>query len=128
MAEECCKDWEEIQEFVSPGEFLRFKAWLEETIAAGLLRRVSVEEGYTGSDQWDEQWVMCCECGQKWRIVAPEFPFKGVFVRIADKSASNRLMGRALRTLIQRKSARQLAQLGGTEPELKRPRRRRSRE
>jgi Arc/MetJ family transcription regulator len=46
------------------------------------------------------------------------------FTGMKEKSA---LVREALKALIQRESARRLARLGGTEPHLKAPRRRRSR-
>ncbi|MEQ8193314.1 MAG: type II toxin-antitoxin system VapB family antitoxin [Rhodospirillales bacterium] len=45
------------------------------------------------------------------------------FTGLKEKSA---LVREALKALIERESARRLARLGGTEPDLKRPRRRRA--
>jgi Arc/MetJ family transcription regulator len=45
------------------------------------------------------------------------------FTGLKEKSA---LVREALKALIERESARRLARLGGTEPDLRRPRRRRS--
>lgn len=74
-------DWEEIQGFVSQGEFDRLKAWISEAIAEGVLTEVPVAANYGGSPMFDEHWYRTSD-GQLWRLVAPEAPFRGAFERV----------------------------------------------
>lgn len=74
------EEWEEIHGFGSPGEFARFQQWIEGVVMEGVLKQVEVEERY-GSEMYDERWYRS-RSGETWRLVAPDFPFKGVFARV----------------------------------------------
>jgi hypothetical protein len=79
-------DWEEIHGFASPGEFERFRQWLREAIDEGGLTEVDVAERYSGSTIFHEQWLATPE-GEIWRVVDPDFPFRGVFLRVSPHPA-----------------------------------------
>jgi len=76
-------DWDEIHGFVSPGEFDRFRRWIDEAVDEGVLVEVQVLNRYNDSTIFDERWYRTAE-GEVWRVVAPDFPFKGVFLRVGD--------------------------------------------
>jgi hypothetical protein len=71
-------NWESIHGFVSPIEFQRFCAWLEDQVQSGLVEEVEVDQEklYFGDD---EKWFRCKESGKIWRRVTPEFPFRGLW-------------------------------------------------
>ena len=74
------EDWEEIHGFRSPGEYERFLQWISDSIASGKIQEIAVGSRYSGAS-FDEHWYRA-PSGQKWRLVAPDFPFKGVFERV----------------------------------------------
>lgn len=73
--------WDEIQSFTSPGEFRRFQLWIEEALAEGALVEIPVLSRYGRSDMFDERWFRA-PSGQRWRLVAPNPPFLGVFLMV----------------------------------------------
>lgn len=70
--------WDEIQGFATPGEFQRFRAWITDALAEGVVVEVPVGSPYSGSSLFDERWYQAND-GTVWRLVAPEAPFRGVF-------------------------------------------------
>lgn len=74
-----CSEWEEIEEFSSPGEYDKFVNWIEGHIASGKVKEVPVEKRYGG---FKERWFRCPTCGTIWRLVDHDFPFKGLFARV----------------------------------------------
>jgi hypothetical protein len=75
------EDWDEIHEFQSRGEYERFLKWIAEAIAEGELQEVPVVSRYAGATVFDEHWYRAAS-GQTWRLVAPDYPFKGVFEKV----------------------------------------------
>jgi hypothetical protein len=74
-------NWEAIHGFVSPGEFQRFCAWIENQVQSELAVEVEVNQNqlYFGNEQ---KWFKCKSSGEIWRLVAPEFPFRGLWAAI----------------------------------------------
>jgi hypothetical protein len=77
-------EWEEIHGFTSPGEFIRFEHWLRDAVDEGALVEVEVGERYNRSTIFEERWFKT-PAGRVWRIVAPDFPFTGVFLRVESE-------------------------------------------
>lgn len=75
------EEWDEIHGFLSPGEFERFRQWIAEAQAEGVLTEVPVSEPYSGSPLFDERWYRSTS-GTVWRVVEPDPPFRGVFERV----------------------------------------------
>ena len=71
-----CNILEIIDEFRSIGEFERFQKYIEELFKDGDLIEVPVQKKYAG---FVEQWYKCPGCQQIWRLVHPDFPFKGIW-------------------------------------------------
>ncbi|QNU68611.1 hypothetical protein EHE19_009540 [Ruminiclostridium herbifermentans] len=65
---------EEINEFFSVTEFEKFQNYIERLINDGKLVEVLVQKPYA---DFPEQWYQCKLCSQVWRLVHPDFPFKG---------------------------------------------------
>jgi hypothetical protein len=72
--------WTEIQEFDSPADFRSFRQVIEEAVASGELEPVSVGTPYSPGG-FHEEWYREGS-GEVWRLVPPDFPFKGVFERV----------------------------------------------
>lgn len=72
------RGWEEIHEFVSPSDCHRFIGRLDDAVDEGMLTEIPVDSRYAG-DMLDERWFRD-PTGRCWRFVAPDFPFKGVFL------------------------------------------------
>jgi hypothetical protein len=77
--------WEEIHGFDSPGEFARFEAWLASQIEQGDAEEIPVDEPY-GSPYFTERWIRDPDTREVWRVVAPEQPFRGVFIPVEQES------------------------------------------
>jgi len=74
---ECiCNVLEEINEFQSIWEFERFQKYIKGLEKDGELMEVPVQKHYAG---FPEQWFKCTSCPQIWRLVHPDFPFKGIW-------------------------------------------------
>jgi hypothetical protein len=76
---ECICDYlEEIDEFFSITEFERFEKYIKKLLEDGELVEVEVLEKYLNFEQ---HWFECSVCKQKWRLVYPDFPFKGFWMK-----------------------------------------------
>ena len=74
-----CGVLEEIHGFFSLLEFERFRAYIEKNVNSGELIEVPVKESYAG---FPEQWYKCQSCARIWRLVHPDFPFKGLWLMV----------------------------------------------
>jgi hypothetical protein len=70
----------EIHAFASQQHFRAFQQLLEDAVEAGDVSRVDVGDRY-GSQMFQEEWYRLTS-GDVWRLVSPDFPFKGVFLRV----------------------------------------------
>lgn len=75
------ESWEEIQGFRSPGEYQRFLASVKGALKEGALQEIPVGSKYVDSAMLDEHWYRS-DSGEIWRLVAPDYPFTGVFERV----------------------------------------------
>ncbi|MGN6611683.1 MAG: hypothetical protein ACTHLJ_07885 [Angustibacter sp.] len=73
--------WDEIEGFTSPGEFQRFLLWVQSALDEGALAEIPVQARYGPSAMFEERWFEA-PSGQRWRLVAPEPPFLGVFLMV----------------------------------------------
>jgi len=74
--------WEMISDFQSLSEFNRFVDWINEQVSSGLAEEVPVLRPYSGLS-FREKWYRHLASGQTWRLVWPEWPFTGLFERVA---------------------------------------------
>jgi len=77
--------WEEVHGFRSLSEYQRFNAWLDALLAEGVATEVPVGVRYS-SPYFPERWVHHDGTGEVWRLVGPEAPFRGVFLRVASEA------------------------------------------
>ena len=78
-----CTVLEEIRGFSSISEFERFQKYINGLIDDGELIEISVRKRYAG---FPEQWYKCKSCALIWRLVHPDFPFKGLWLKV-ERSA-----------------------------------------
>jgi hypothetical protein len=81
-------DWDEIHDFGSPGEYQRFLLWLSKALTESQLVEIPVGTHYL-STAFEERWFRS-PSGAVWRVVAPDFPFRGVFALVAGSAAAPR--------------------------------------
>lgn len=81
-----CSVLEEINEFFSISEFERFQKYIEGLINDGKLIEIPVQKRYAG---FPEHWYKCKSCSQIWRLVYPDFPFKGLWNIVSKKEWRN---------------------------------------
>jgi len=78
----CPCPWEAVASFDSPIEFRSFERWMTGQVSAGMARQVPVGSAYAGNVACIEVWYLHLRSRQVWRLVWPEPPFNGVFVRV----------------------------------------------
>ena len=74
--------WNSIDKFSSPLEYEKFAKWINEECARGNAKEVTVKKNYLDSNLFNEKWFMHEKKKKLWRLVAPTFPFKGIFEEI----------------------------------------------
>jgi hypothetical protein len=80
---------EEIHGFVSPGEFSRFVKWIENEVTSGFAREISVNNSYSGLS-FNERWFCYNSIGEVWRLVYPDFPFRGYWGKVQADQLTKR--------------------------------------
>ncbi len=71
--------WEEIHGFNSPGEFKRFQKYLSGQIDTAEIEEINVDPDYESGQIFGGRWFLDVESGDVWRLVEPDFPFRGLW-------------------------------------------------
>jgi len=71
--------WEEIHGFISPGEYARFIDYIERQVALSQAEEVPVDYEYCDGEICGGRWFKDADSGQVWRLIAPDFPFRGLW-------------------------------------------------
>lgn len=71
--------WEEIHGFSSPNEYDRFVKYIEAQVSQGQAVEVPVNPHYGAGEIYGGRWFRERDSDQVWRMVAPDFPFKGLW-------------------------------------------------
>ena len=74
--------WEEIHGFTSPGEFSRFVRYIENRVKDGDAEEIDADPDYEKGKIFGGRWFKDVESGQVWRLVEPDFPFKGLWEQV----------------------------------------------
>jgi hypothetical protein len=82
-------DWEEIRGFTSPGEYQRFVRYIEGLVSSGYVEEVPVDPAYGPGLIYGGRWFANKNTGQIWRLVEPDFPFKGLWEQIRPISPAS---------------------------------------
>jgi len=69
----------EISEFESIMEFERFEKYINKFTEDKYLIEIAVQKYYAG---FKERWFLCPKCTNVWRLVYPDFPFKGIWEKV----------------------------------------------
>jgi len=71
--------WEEIYEFALPSEYNRFIKYLERQIHNNEVEEIEVDPNYEANTIYGGRWFKYLETDEIWRLIAPDFPFKGLW-------------------------------------------------
>jgi hypothetical protein len=77
--------WEEIHGFSTPEEYRRFCSYIEGQVALGAAREREFDPAYKKGELVGGRWFEEIETNEIWRLIPPDFPFRGVWERI-DKT------------------------------------------
>lgn len=72
-------EWNEIHGFISPGEYRSFEDFLDKHVKAGDLEEVPVDPKYGPGEIYGGRWFRDSRTGETWRLVPPDYPFKGLW-------------------------------------------------
>jgi hypothetical protein len=76
--------WEEIHGFTSPGEYDRFVRYIEDQVSMGVAREREVDPRYGKDMIFGGRWFEYIGTQEVWRLVAPDFPFRGLWERLKE--------------------------------------------
>ncbi|HET8942002.1 MAG TPA: hypothetical protein VFN13_08445 [Rudaea sp.] len=82
--------WEEIHGFESPGEYVRFVAYIEQQVAQGHALEEAVDPDYGSGKIFGGRWFRDVESGEIWRLVQPDLPFRGCWVPVEKQQRGSR--------------------------------------
>lgn len=71
--------WEEIHGFESLGEYNRFYQYIEAQVKAGYVRETEPDPDYDYGEIYGGRWFEDIDSGEVWRLIEPDFPFKGLW-------------------------------------------------
>jgi len=74
--------WAPINGFRSPGEYSRFQRWIADRVSRGQAEAVEVGVHRGGVTSQIERWYRHVESQEIWRLVEPDPPSRGVFLRV----------------------------------------------
>jgi hypothetical protein len=78
--------WEEIRGFNSLGEFKRFCSYIEGQVSSGLAIQRDVDPSYEKAMVFGGRWFQDLETKEVWRLVPPDFPFRGLWEKVVRKA------------------------------------------
>jgi hypothetical protein len=78
--------WEEIHGFNSPGEFKRFCTYIEGQVSSGLAIERAPDPNYEKAMIFGGRWFEDVETREIWRLVSPDFPFRGLWEKVEQAS------------------------------------------
>jgi hypothetical protein len=71
--------WEEIHGFESLGEYRRFVIYIENQVSSGYAREVYPGTDFQNGFVFGGRWFEDNGSGEIWRLVPPDFPFRGLW-------------------------------------------------
>ena len=74
-----CSRLGEVNGFYDYDEYTRFCHMIEGFVTNKLLVEVPVDPDYHEGMIYGGRWFRCCECGKIWRLIPPDYPFKGLW-------------------------------------------------
>ncbi len=71
--------WAPIRGFASLGEYGRFKKYIEGQVSAGVATEIPPDPTYGPGELFGGRWFVENDTQEIWRLIEPDFPFKGVW-------------------------------------------------
>jgi hypothetical protein len=78
--------WEEIHAFQSLSEYQRFVEYIESQVRAGHAIEVPADPRYQKGEVYGGRWFEDPGSGEIWRLVSPDFPFRGLWERVTGET------------------------------------------
>jgi hypothetical protein len=75
---------QEVHGFQSPGDYLRFVQYMADFVTKGIAEEVPPDPNYGAGKLFGGRWFRDTSTGMIWRLVPPDFPFKGVWEKVGD--------------------------------------------
>ena len=75
-------DWEAIDGFNSPGEYRRFCTYFEKQVASGDALERTADPDYGKGMIFGGRWFEDRNTKEIWRLVPPDFPFRGLWEKV----------------------------------------------
>jgi hypothetical protein len=72
-------EWEEINGFQSPGEYLRFVIYINNLVSNGCVEEIEMDQSYQNRMVYGGRWFKNIISNEIWRLVPPDFPFRGLW-------------------------------------------------
>lgn len=69
----------EIHGFCSPWEYIRFVQYIEVQVRAGHIIEIEPDSEYGYREVYGGRWFKVIGSGEVWRLIEPDFPFKGLW-------------------------------------------------
>jgi len=73
-----------IPDTTDPDEYSRFCSFVEELAANRLLEEIPVDPVYNRGMIYGGRWFHCNGCNKIWRLIPPDFPFKGLWEPVGE--------------------------------------------
>jgi hypothetical protein len=71
--------WEEIHGFTVPSEYNCFIKYIEKQIHNNEVEEIEINPDYGFGEIYGGRWFKYLVTGEIWRLIAPDFPFKGLW-------------------------------------------------
>ena len=78
------KFWEEIHGFRTLDEYDVFECQIENLLQSGKISEVPADPDYGYGEIYGGRWFLNLENKQKWRLVPPDFPFRGLWELVRE--------------------------------------------
>jgi len=74
--------WKRISCFNSPGEYKLFCKYIHYNIKDGLAEEIKPDPDYGEGQVYGGRWFKNKSTGEIWRLIEPDFPFKGLWEKV----------------------------------------------
>ncbi|TLM99890.1 hypothetical protein FDZ73_20880 [bacterium] len=76
--------WEEIHGFQSFSEYEKFSHFVESKVQSGIVKEIEPLPEYHKGYVYGGRWFEDLQSGRKWRLVPPDFPFRGLWEQVEE--------------------------------------------
>ncbi|UBB26614.1 hypothetical protein LAG73_05915 [Pseudoxanthomonas japonensis] len=79
--------WHSIRDFNSMSEYRRFLSYLDGCMKDGFAEEISCDPNYGSGEVFGGRWFKEVATGKTWRLIEPDFPFRGLWEPIEEMDA-----------------------------------------